>query len=107
MNVCHFHVADLVEEPTKSDSDEGKHITVRKTKSKKNRAEKASRLYVIPCKTHLTKAQKEIANRMAQKTHKGSDLFVKILTASNIHTYRTCILVCKHLISFHFLWLCI
>ncbi|XP_078150560.1 B3 domain-containing protein Os12g0592300-like isoform X2 [Carex rostrata] len=75
-----------------SDSEEGEHGTVRKTKE--NRTKKASRLYILPNKTHLTKAQEEIANRMARKTHKGSDLFVKILTLTESDTppSRNCVL---------------
>ncbi|XP_078182253.1 B3 domain-containing protein Os03g0622100-like [Carex rostrata] len=67
-----------------SESDEQEHGTVRKRKTKENRAKIASSLYGIPLMTHLTKAQEEIANRMAQKTHKGSDLFVKILAYTDV-----------------------
>ncbi|XP_078150525.1 B3 domain-containing protein Os03g0622200-like [Carex rostrata] len=64
-----------------SESDEGEH-----------RAKKASSLYILPNKTRLTKAQEEIANRMARKTEKGSDLFVKILTPSEIPPRVNCVL---------------
>ncbi|XP_078170372.1 B3 domain-containing protein Os03g0620400-like isoform X2 [Carex rostrata] len=89
---CKRKQTDFVEEPTEIESDAGNHRTVRKRKRKENRDEKAARLYVVPRKTRLTEAQKEIANWMAQKTQKGSDLFVKILTPSNIHTCKTCVL---------------
>ena len=90
-------VADFVQESSESVSDEGEHGTVRKRKEKENhKVKKASRLYVVPSNTYLTKAQEEIANRMAQKAQKGSDLLVKILTQTDTYTIRYCKLVRKN-----------
>lgn len=91
MNSCHFLIAELVQEST--DSEEGRHRTVQKKKH--NNAKKNSRLYIVPHKTFLTKVQEENANRMTQKTQKGSELFVKILTAFNTRALRNCALVHK------------
>ncbi|XP_078150524.1 B3 domain-containing protein Os12g0592300-like [Carex rostrata] len=76
---CKRKRKELVQES--SESDEGQH-----------RTKKASRLYVIPHKTNLTKAQEEIANRMARRTQEDSDLFVKILTSSEIPPRVNCVL---------------
>ncbi|XP_078170397.1 B3 domain-containing protein LOC_Os12g40090-like [Carex rostrata] len=85
---------DFVQEASESVSDEGEHGTVRKRKAKENhKVKKASHLYVIPFNTYLTKAQEEIANRMARKAQKGSDLLVKILTQTDTYTNRYCKLV--------------
>ncbi|KAF3337205.1 B3 domain-containing protein [Carex littledalei] len=88
---CKRKRRDFVQESSESDSesDEGEHRTVRKRKTKENGTMKASKLYIIPIQTYLTKAQKEIANRMAQKTQKGSDLFVKILTRVSQYSNST------------------
>jgi hypothetical protein len=51
-------------------------------------------LYIVPMKTHLTKAQEEIADRMARKAQQGSDLFVKILAKTHSGAHRSCVLVC-------------
>ncbi|XP_078150559.1 B3 domain-containing protein Os03g0622100-like isoform X1 [Carex rostrata] len=75
-----------------SEGDKGEHGTVRIRKTKENRTMKASHLYILPIRTRLTKAQEEIANRMARKTQKGSDLLVKILTPSEIPPRVNCVL---------------
>ncbi|XP_078170263.1 B3 domain-containing protein Os12g0592300-like [Carex rostrata] len=89
---CKRKKRDFVQESCQSDSesDEGEHKTVKKRKTKKNEAKNASRLFLLPCYTHLTRAQEEIANRMVRKTQKGSDLFVKILTRTDTGTHRSC-----------------
>ncbi|XP_078173711.1 B3 domain-containing protein Os03g0620400-like isoform X2 [Carex rostrata] len=74
---------DFVQESTESESNAGKDY----------RAMKASRLYVVPLRTHLTQAQEEIANRMARKTQKDSQLLVKILSASDTPSSRDCTLI--------------
>ncbi|XP_078160146.1 B3 domain-containing protein LOC_Os12g40090-like [Carex rostrata] len=87
---CKRNQREFVQEPSKSD--EGEHLAVRKTKTKENIAAKVSSLYVIPRGTHLTKAHEKIANRMARKAQKGSDLFVKILTPCDTPSSRDCLL---------------
>ncbi|XP_078182256.1 B3 domain-containing protein LOC_Os12g40090-like [Carex rostrata] len=84
---------DFIQESSESENDEGQHITVRKTKTKETRNKEASGLYIIPQHTHLTKAQKVIANSMARETQKGSYLFVKILTQTDTCTNRFCRLI--------------
>ena len=79
-------IADFVQELTESESNAGKD----------NRATKASRPYFVPCGTHLTQAQKEIANTMARNTQKDSHLLVKILNFTDTHPSRNCRLVRKH-----------
>ncbi|KAJ3709304.1 hypothetical protein LUZ61_013009 [Rhynchospora tenuis] len=64
--------------------DEKMQRSIRKTKEKK------SGFYMVPQKTFLTKAQEEIANRLARKTQKGSYLFVKILSMFNTNAHRNC-----------------
>ncbi|XP_078182255.1 B3 domain-containing protein Os12g0592300-like [Carex rostrata] len=93
---CKRKQRDFVQESSESDSesDEGEHGTVRKRKTKEKRTKKASILYIVPNQTYLTKAQKQIADRMTRKTQKGSDLFVKILTRNNTQSqgHGNCIL---------------
>ncbi|XP_078172668.1 B3 domain-containing protein Os12g0592300-like [Carex rostrata] len=75
---------------SESESDKGEHKTLKKRKTRENnRAKKDSCLYVVSRRTYMTKAQEQIANRMARKTQKGSYLFVKILahTETYIHNY--------------------
>jgi hypothetical protein len=92
VNLCHLLVADILEES--NDSYEGRHRSI--SKRKENNAKKFSRLYIVPHRTILTKAQEETAKRMTERTQKGSELFVKILTALNTGTLRNCVLVCKN-----------